>query len=91
MSSNVGFGGQATAGLMLFKKFHLNIKRHKKHILNTIRLRISNARMEATNNKIKMIIRKASGFCNIQNMLEMVYLICSDLKVSLSNRKTKVA
>ena len=28
---------------------------------------MSNARIEATNNKIKLIIRKAYGFRNIQN------------------------
>ena len=31
---------------------------------------MSNARIEATNNKIKLIIRKAYGFRNIQNMLD---------------------
>ena len=65
------------------------ICRHKEHILNTIRLKMSNARIEATNNKIKLVIRKAYGFRNIQNMLDMVYLVCSDLKVSLPNRKPK--
>lgn len=72
-----------------FKKLYQKIKRHKEHILNTIRLGMSNARIEATNNKIKLIIRKAYGFRNIQNMLDMVYLVCSDLKISLPNRKSK--
>ena len=73
------------------KKLYLKIKRHKEHILNTIRLGMSNARIEATNNKIKLIIRKAYGFRNIQNMLDMVYLVCSDLRVPLPNRKPKAA
>lgn len=72
-----------------FKKLYQKIKRHKEHILNTIRLGMSNARIEATNNKIKLIIRKAYGFRNIQNMLDMVYLVCSDLKIPLPNRKSK--
>jgi transposase len=50
-----------------FKELYKKIKRHKSHILNTIRLGMSNARIEATNNKIKLIIRKAYGFRNIQN------------------------
>lgn len=58
-----------------FKELYQKIKRHKEHILNTIRLGMSNARIEATNNKIKLIIRKAYGFRNIQNMLDMVYLV----------------
>ena len=52
---------------------------------------MSNARIEATNNKIKLIIRKAYGFRNIQNMLDMVYLVCSDLRIPLPNRKSKAA
>ena len=74
-----------------FKELYKKIKRHKEHILNAIRLGMSNARIEATNNKIKLIVRKAYGFRNIQNMLDMVYLVCSDLRVSLPNRKSKVA
>lgn len=74
-----------------FKKLYLKIKRHRDHILNTIQLGMSNARIEATNNKIKLIVRKAYGFRNIQNMLDMVYLVCSDLRVPLPNRKPKAA
>ena len=62
------------------------IRRHFQHILNTIRLGISNARIESTNNKIKLIIRRAYGFRNIQNMIDMVMLICSDLHIPLPNR-----
>jgi len=67
------------------------IRRHKDHILNAIRLGMSNARIEAINNKIKLIVRKAYGFRNIQNMLDMVYLVCSDLRIPLPNRKCKAA
>ena len=63
-----------------FKEQYLKLKRHREHILNAIRLGMSNARIEATNNKIKLIVRKAYGFRNIQNMLDMVYLVCSDLR-----------
>ena len=71
-----------------FKELYKKIKRHKKHILNTIRLGLSNARIEATNNKIKLIIRKAYGFRNIQNMMDMVYLVCSNIRIPLPNRKS---
>ena len=74
-----------------FKELYRKIKRHKEHILNAIRLGMSNARIEATNNKIKLIIRKAYGFRNIQNMLDMVYLVCSDLRIPLPNRKPKTS
>jgi transposase len=74
-----------------FYALNKKIRRHKEHILNTVRLGMSNARVEATNNKIKLIIRKAYGFRNIQNMLDMVYLVCSDLVIPLPNRKSKEA
>ena len=72
-------------------KLYEKIKRHKKHILNAIRLGCSNARIEATNNKIKLTIRKAYGFRNIDNLLDMVYLVCSDLNIPLPNRSPKPA
>lgn len=75
----------------VFKELYRKIKRHQEHILNTIRLGMSNARIEAINNKIKLIIRKAYGFRNIDNMLDMVYLVCSDLRIPLPNRKPRVA
>lgn len=36
--------------------------------------------------KIKLIIRKAYGFRNIQNMMDMVYLVCSNVRIPLPNR-----
>lgn len=74
-----------------FVELNKKIRRHKEHILNTIRLGLSNARIEATNNKIKLIVRKAYGFRNMQNMMDMIYLVCSDLVIPLPNRKAKVA
>lgn len=74
-----------------FKELYQKIKRHKTHILNTIRYGMSNARIEATNNKIRLIIHKAYGFRNIQNMLDMVYLVCSDIRIPLPNRKLNAA
>ena len=62
------------------------IRRHSQHILNTVRLGMSNARIESTNNKIKLIIRRAYGFRNIQNMMDMVMLVCSNLHIPLPNR-----
>ena len=68
---------------------YAKVKRHKEHIPNTIRLGLSNARIEAANNKIKLIIRKAFGFRNIDNLLDMAYLVSSDLIIPLPNRSSK--
>ena len=72
-----------------FVELQRKIMRHKDHILNTIRLDVSNARIEATNNKIKLLIRQAYGFRDVDNMIHMVILYCSDLKIPLPNRSIR--
>ena len=69
-----------------FVELQRKIMRHQQHILNTIKLHVSNARIEANNNKIKLIIRRSFGFRNIRNMLDMVLLVCSDIVIPLPNR-----
>lgn len=66
------------------------IRRHEDNILNAICYKMTNARIEATNNKIKLVIRKAYGFRNIQNLLDMVLLTCSNIEIPLPNRATLV-
>ena len=78
-----------TCDIKEFNDLAEKIDRNKKYILNTIRMQMSNARIEATNNKIKLIIRKAFGFRNIQHLIDMIMLICSSLVVPLPNRPQK--
>ena len=59
------------------------IERHRDAILATVKYGLSNARIEAINNKIKLTIRMAYGFKNIENMLDMIMLRCSDIKIPL--------
>lgn len=47
---------------------------------------MSNARIEATNNKIKSLVQRAYGFRNLQNMFAYVKLICSKVEIPLPNR-----
>lgn len=62
------------------------IRRHRQAILNTAKYRLSNARIEATNNKIKLSIRMAYGFRNMDNMMDLIMLRCSDICVKLPGR-----
>ena len=59
------------------------IRRHYEAIINTARYHLSNARIESTNNKIKLTVRMAYGFRNIDNLLDMIMLRCSDISVQL--------
>ena len=69
-----------------FRKLAHSIKEHWKSILNTIEIGLSNARIEANNNKIKLMIRKAFGFRNINSLLSTIMLGCSNLRIPLPNR-----
>ena len=62
------------------------IRRHVEAIKNTAKHHLSNARIEATNNKIKLSIRMAYGFRNIGNMLDLIMLRCSDIPIFLPGR-----
>ena len=42
---------------------------------------MSNARIEALNNKIKLLIRIAYGFRNIDTMIGLVMLFCSNIQI----------
>ena len=71
----------AECGIDKFTPLAEKIQRHKEAILNTLRLHMSNARIEADNSKIKLVIRKACGFRNIENMKDMIMLVCSNIKI----------
>jgi len=62
------------------------IKRHKAAIVNSYRYRLSNARVEAVNNKIKVTQRMAYGFKNVDNLIALVMLKCGDYDVILPGR-----
>lgn len=62
------------------------IARHKDHILLSIECKANSAKSEACNGQIKMLINMAMGFSNYENMLNLIYLKCSDIVVPLNNR-----
>jgi transposase len=69
-----------------FRALRLKIKRHFNAILAAAKHQLSNARIEAINNKIKLTIRMAFGFRNIDNLLAMVMLRCSNVHPRLPGR-----
>ncbi len=67
----------------VFIELQRKIRRHYEAIIETLRSGLSNARIEAVNNKIKLSIRMAYGFRNLNNMIDMIMLRCSDIEVIL--------
>ena len=66
-----------------FVELQRKIRRHYDAILATLEHKLSNARIEAVNNKIKLTIRMAYGFRNIDSMIDMIMLRCSNIEVKL--------
>ena len=69
--------------LNVFVELQRKIRRHYDAILATMEHHLSNAVLEATNRKIKLSVYMAYGFRNIDNMLDMIMLRCSDIDVRL--------
>ncbi len=59
---------------------------HKENILNAIKCQANSAKSESTNTTIKGLIKLARGFRNLDNMIALIYLKCSDIVVPLCNR-----
>jgi len=72
---------------LVFRDLRKKIKRHFDAIVAAAKHRLSNARSEAANNKIKLVIRMAYGFRNVENMIAMVMLSCSELCPALPDRR----
>jgi len=70
-----------------FVELRKKIKRHKTAILASIKYGLTNARIEAINNKIKVTIRMGYGFRNIDNLIALVRLKCSGSTFNLPGRK----
>ena len=74
------------SGLGPLEELGAKIDRNKEYILNSIRLQANSSKSEATNTTIKALIAMARGFTNLDNLMDLIYLVCSDLVVPLYNR-----
>ena len=59
------------------------IRRRRPDILRTIELGYSNARLEASDNRIKVTIRMAYGFHHVDNLTALITLRCGGLDIRL--------
>ena len=69
-----------------FVELSRKVRRRRDSIIAAVECGISNARVEAINNKIKVTIRMGYGFRNIDNLIALIMLRCSDLKPTLPGR-----
>lgn len=63
-----------------FVKVANTIKAHWSGIINYIESRINNGILEGLNSKIQLAKKRARGYRNIKNFINMIYFICGKLK-----------
>jgi len=68
------------SGIFPFMKFVKTIKSHWTGIINYIDSKISNGILEGINSKIQLVKRRARGYRNIQNFINMIYFTSAKLK-----------
>ena len=63
-----------------FMAFAKTVKSHLSGIVNFVETQITNAILESINNKIQMAKRRARGYRNTNNLINMIYFLCGKLK-----------
>ena len=67
------------SGIFPFKKFVTTVRAHWSGIVNWYDHKISNGILEGINSKVQLAKRRARGFRNIDNFINMIYFIAGDL------------
>jgi transposase len=70
-----------------FIRLGRTIRKHREGVLAARRLKLSNARAEAQNNKVKLIVRRAFGFHSAQAALALVHLTCGPITLTLPHEQ----
>jgi transposase len=68
------------AGIPAFAKFAKTVLSHKSGIINFIESRITNAVLEGINSKVQLAKRRARGYRNLDNFINMIYFLCGKLR-----------
>jgi transposase len=73
-----------------FVRLGRTIRNHRQGILAARRLGLSNARAEALNNKVKLIVRRAFGFHSARAALALILLACGPITLTLPHDRFAV-
>lgn len=68
------------SAIVHFKKFVNTLNAHWTGVINYIKSKISNGILEGINSKIQLAKRRARGFRNINNFINMIYFVAGKLK-----------
>jgi transposase len=67
------------AKIPAFQKFANTVRAHWSGIIHFVESNITNAILESINSKIQLAKRRARGFRNINNYINMIYFLCGKL------------
>lgn len=70
------------ANIPAFQKFANTVRGHWSGIIHFVESNITNAILESINSKIQLAKRRARGFRNINNYINMIYFLCGKLTFS---------
>jgi hypothetical protein len=65
------------------------LDRKSEGLIHTLEFGLSNGRIEAVNNKVKVLIRMGYGFANIDNLIAMAKLKCNASDLVLPGRRSR--
>lgn len=71
-----------------FVGFVKTVKKHWNGILNYITSKLTNGILEGINSKIQLIKRRARGYRNTTNFINMIYFTCGKLQFDYPHRST---
>jgi len=74
------------SGIQPFMQFAKTVKAHWTGIVRFIESRLTNGLLEGINHKIQLAKRRARGYRNIQNFINMAYFLCGKLDFSFARR-----
>ncbi|MCP3995417.1 MAG: transposase [bacterium] len=69
----------ARSRLKPFVRLGMTVRKHLKGILAAIESKLTNARLDGTNSKIRLINHRAYGFQSAEALIGMVYLCCTKI------------
>ena len=78
----------ALSGIQPFMDFAKTLKSHLSGISNFVETHLTNAILESINNKIQMAKRRARGYRNTDNFINMIYFLCGKLKFNYPLQST---
>jgi transposase len=68
------------AKIPAFMAFARTVKGHWSGIIHFVESRINNGIMEGINSKVQLAKRRARGYLNTRNFINMIYFLCGNLK-----------